>query len=62
MCVWLRTHLPRIILITKGRSSLVELKKYLDDRVTLSDKELHAVAYGSDTENRGTKPTESGKR
>ena len=32
------------------RSSLLELERCLGHRLTLSDKELHAAAYGSDTE------------
>ena len=29
---------------------MVELERCLGDRLILSEKELHAVAYGSDTE------------
>ena len=35
---------------TIGSSLLEELGRCLDDRLTLSDKELHAVAYGGDKE------------
>ena len=50
MWIWLGTDLLHKTPESIGRSSLVELGRCLDDRLTLSDKELHAVAYGSDTE------------
>ena len=50
MCIWLGTDLPHKTPGTVGRSSLEELGRCLDDRLTLSDKELHAVAYGSGIE------------
>ena len=53
MCIWLGTNLPQKTPETIKKSSLEELGRCLDDRLTLSDKELHAVAYGCDR-NRGT--------
>ena len=50
MCIWLGTNLPHKTPKTIGRSLLKELRRCLDDRVTLSDKELHALAYSSDNE------------
>ena len=50
MCIWLGTNLPHETPETKGRSSSEELGRCLDDRLTLSDKTLHAVAQGSDKE------------
>ena len=50
MCIWLGITLPHRTLKTIGRSILEELGRCVDDRLTLSDKELHAVAYGSDKE------------
>ena len=50
MRIWLGTNLPHKIPKTKGRSLLEELERWLDDRLTLSDKELHAVAYRYDKE------------
>ena len=50
MCVWCSTNLPHKTTETMRRSSLLELERCLGHRLTLSDKELHAVAYGSDTE------------
>ena len=35
---------------TIERSSLGELGRCLDDRLILSEKEFHSLAYGSDTE------------
>ena len=50
MYIWLGTTLshktPEII----GKSILEELGRCLDERLILSDKELHAVPYGSDKE------------
>ena len=48
MCIWLGTNLPHETPETMGRSSWKELGRCLDDRLTLSDKKLHAVAQGSD--------------
>ena len=50
MCIWLGTTLPHKTPEIIGRSILEELGRCLDDRLTLSDKELQAVAYGSDKE------------
>ena len=50
MRIWLETNLPHKTPETIKRSSLEELGRCLDDRLILSDKELHAVAYGSDIE------------
>ena len=48
MCIILWTNLPHKIPETIGRSLLVELRRCVNDSVTLSDKDLHAVAYGND--------------
>ena len=53
MCIWLGTNLPQKTPETIKKSSLEELGRCLDDRLTLSDKELHAVAYGCDIETEG---------
>ena len=50
MCIWLGTTLPHKTLKTIGRSILEELGRCSDDSLILSDKELHAVTYGSDKE------------
>ena len=50
MCILLGTNLTHKALETIGRCSLEELGSCLDDKLTLSDKELHAVAYGNDKE------------
>ena len=50
MCIWLGTNLPHKTPKTMERSLLEELGRCLDGRLSLSDKELHAVAYGSDKE------------
>ena len=50
MCICLGTNLSHKTPENKGRSILEKLGRYLDDRLTLSDKELYAVAYGSDKE------------
>ena len=50
MCIWLGTNLPLNTPKTIGRNSLEQLGRSLDDRLKLSDKELHAVAYGWDIE------------
>ena len=52
MCIWLGTNLPHKTWETIGKCLLEDLGRCLDDRLTLSDKELQAVAYGSD---KGTK-------
>ena len=43
-----RTNLPHKTPETIGRNLLEELERCLDDRLTLSDKELRVEAYGSD--------------
>ena len=48
MCVWLGTNSPRKIPGSIRWNSL-ELKRCLDDRLTLLDKELYAVVNGNDT-------------
>ena len=48
MCVWLGTNSPRKIPESIRWNSL-ELKRCLDDRLTLSDKELYAVVNSNDT-------------
>ena len=50
MCIWLGTNLLHKTPETTGRHSLEELGRCLDDRLTLSDKELLAVACGRDKE------------
>ena len=50
MYIWLGTTLPHKTPEIIGKSILEELGRCLDERLTLSDKELHAVAYGSDKE------------
>ena len=50
MCICLETTLPHKTPETIGRSILEELGRCLNDRLTLADKELHAVAYVSDKE------------
>ena len=45
MCIWLGTNLPHKTPEAIGRISLEELVRCLDDRLTLSDKELHAEVY-----------------
>ena len=61
MCIWLGTTLPHKTLKTTWRSILEELGRCLDDRLTLSDKELHPVAYGSDNETEDHYLEKSGK-
>ena len=48
MCNWLAENVPHKTPETIGRSLSEELGRCLDDRLTLSDKELQAVASGSD--------------
>ena len=48
MCILLGTNFPHKTPETIGRSLLEELERCLDERLTLSDKELQAEAYGSD--------------
>ena len=48
MCIILWTNLPHDITKTTGQSLLVELRRCVNDSVTLLDKDLHAVAYGND--------------
>ena len=50
MQFWLGSNLPHKTTENIGRSLLEVLGRCLDDRLTLSCKELHAVAYGSDVE------------
>ena len=50
MRIWLGKTLPHKTPETIGRSILEELGRFLDDKLTLPDKELHAVAYASDKE------------
>ena len=47
---WLGSNLPHKTTENIGRSLLEVLGRCLDDRLTLSGKELHAVAYDSDIE------------
>ena len=61
MCIWLGTTLPHKTLETTGRSILEELGRCLDDRLTLSDKELHPVAYCNDNETKEQDLEKSGK-
>ena len=49
MCIWVGTnHRENKPPETIGRCLLEELGRRLDDRLTLSDNELQAVAYNSD--------------
>ena len=48
MCIWLGTNFPHKTPETIERSLTEELGRCLDERLTLSDKELQAEAYGSD--------------
>ena len=48
MCVRLGTNVPRKTSKSIGRNLLAELGRCLDDRLTLSGKELDAVAYVCD--------------
>lgn len=50
ICVQLGKNAPCKTPTTIGKSSLVELGRWLDDRLTLLDRELNAVADGSDIE------------
>ena len=50
MYIWLGINLPHKTLKITERSLLEELGRCLDDRLILSGKELHAVAYGSGKE------------
>ena len=43
-------NVPRKTSETIERSLLVELGRYLDDRLTLSEKELYAVAFSKHRE------------
>ena len=47
MCIQLRTNFPYKTLETIERSLLQELGRCLDEKLTLSDKELQAEAYVS---------------
>ena len=49
-CICFGTNLPHKTPETIGRSLLEELRRCLDDRLKLSDEELHTVACGSDKE------------
>ena len=48
LCIWLGTKFPHKTLETIGKSLLEELGRCFDDRLTLSDKELQAVASGTE--------------
>lgn len=43
-------NVPRITSETIERSLFLELRRYLDDRLALSEKELYAVACGKHRE------------
>ena len=50
MCIWLGTNVPHKTPETIEKSSVEELERCLDNRLTLSAQELYAVAYRSDIE------------
>ena len=43
MCVWLKRNLSRKTLATLGRSSLVELGRWLDDKLTLNSQTKNSI-------------------
>ena len=48
MCIWLGTNFPHKTPATTRKILLEKLGRYLDERLTLSDKELQAKAYRGD--------------